>query len=65
MERIAVWFRNARYWHHRLMARYLRRRGWVVFYLAPEHRYCGMGNCWLELYQQSHKSDEEWNGGAR
>lgn len=43
---------NASTAHHRLMARYLERRGWVVFYLEEEHRTCLPGLCWLQLYQQ-------------
>ena len=47
----------------RLMMRYLRRRGWVVFWLDPECRHCyatnfGKGNpmdCWLELYNQGER----------
>jgi len=33
------------------MAYYLRRRGWVVFYLEDKHRHCRDGMCWLKLYQ--------------
>jgi len=45
-----VFFENAKTFHHRLMMRYLRKRGWVVFYLENEHRGC-KGLCWLNLYQ--------------
>jgi len=51
MEDLRVWLYNALRIHHRLMARYLRRRGWVVFYLEQEHRECRGGECWLEMYQ--------------
>ncbi len=37
--------------HHRMMMRYLRKRGWVVFYLEPKHRICNKGCCWLKLYE--------------
>lgn len=43
-----IW-NNVKTFHHRLMMRYLRRRGWVVFYLDPEHRTCNHV-CWLSLY---------------
>ena len=49
-ERIKLWFTNLPSLHHRIMARYLRRRDWVVFYLEPKYRKCN-GNCWLELYE--------------
>ena len=32
------------------MMRYLRKRGWVVFYLEEEHRWCN-DMCWLKLYE--------------
>ena len=51
MEKIKVWLRNARSIHHRLMANFLRRRGWVAFYLEEECRACNGGVCWLQLYQ--------------
>ena len=41
---------NASSAHHRLLARYLRKRGWVVFYLDSERRTC-KGGCWLTLYE--------------
>jgi hypothetical protein len=40
------------------MALYLRRRGWVVFYLEKEARFCNAGCCWLGLYE----SEEIENG---
>lgn len=50
------WFwltHNASSAHCRVLQRYLERRGWVVFYLEPEHRVCPGGGpcCWLQLYQ--------------
>jgi len=33
------------------IAKALRRRGWVAFYLEPEHRTCSEGFCWLKLYK--------------
>jgi hypothetical protein len=41
---------NASAFHHRLMANFLRRRGWVAFYLEPRARMCKDGVCWLALY---------------
>jgi hypothetical protein len=44
--------------HHRWMATFLRRRGWVVFYLDERVRFCvrrdppEMDGCWLRLYQE-------------
>lgn len=43
---------------NRWMAYWLRRRGWVCFYLDEQARRCGPqsmdeGGCWLALYQQS------------
>ena len=38
-----------------LMMRFLRRRGWVVFYLEEESRVCNSGTCWLKLYRQQEK----------
>jgi len=43
---------NLKTFHHRIMMRYLRKRGWVVFYLPKENRECTDGLCWLKLYQE-------------
>jgi len=54
MERFIVWLRNSRTFHHRIMMRYLQKRGWVVFYLEEAARECNVengGTCWLKLYQ--------------
>lgn len=45
-----IW-ENVKTFHHRIMMRYLRKRGWVVFYLEERHRKCN-GMCWLELYKK-------------
>lgn len=50
MSKIRVFLKNAKRFHHRVMMRFLRKRGWVVFYLEPEHRVCN-GTCWLKLYE--------------
>lgn len=54
IERVRVFFRNLPSAHHRLMARYLRRRGWVAFYLEEQHRECQVG-CWLRIYQDGER----------
>lgn len=48
-------FRNLLSWHHRLVADYLRKRGWVVFYLEEQARACNGDTCWMKLYQSSQK----------
>jgi len=48
-EKIMVWIRNALTFHHRVAARFLRRREWVVFYLPEDQREC-KDMCWLKLY---------------
>lgn len=48
-----IWH-NVFTFHHRMMMRYLRKRGWVVFYLEKEARHCNVengGTCWLKLYE--------------
>jgi len=51
MNDLTVFISNASRFHHRLMARFLRRRGWVAFYLEPEARKCCDDFCWLKLYE--------------
>jgi len=51
MAKLKVFLRNLKSIHHRIMMRYLRKRGWVVFYLEPESRICKDGFCWLKLYK--------------
>ena len=46
-------FRDCLSLHERLLARFLRRRGWVVFYLEEQSRVCNGDTCWLKLYQSS------------
>jgi hypothetical protein len=53
-----LWLRNIRTEHHRIMMRYLQKRGWVVFYLPEESRHCN-GICWLKLYRENHKEGEK------
>ena len=54
MDKISVWLHNALHFHERMMMRFLRKRGWVVFYLMPEDaRTCRDGTCWMKLYQEN------------
>jgi hypothetical protein len=50
-----TWLRNLRNIHHRIMMRFLRKRGWVVFYLEEEARVCNNGMCWLKLYNSEQR----------
>lgn len=50
MEKLKVWLKNAKSIHQRVMMRYLRKRGWVVFYLEPRNRVCNGDVCWLKTY---------------
>ncbi len=45
------WLHNVLRTHHKIMANFLRKRGWVVFYLEEEARHCMNGDCWLETYK--------------
>jgi len=38
--------------------RYLRKRGWVVFYLDEFARKCQSDFCWLNLYEQERLKGE-------
>lgn len=38
-------------WFERLLMRYLRRRGWVVFWLDEPAQHCS-AVCWLHEYRQ-------------
>jgi hypothetical protein len=42
----------------RWMMRFLRKRGWVVFYLDEPARKCFSGHCWLKLYESERLKDE-------
>ncbi len=56
--RLLVAARNSRSFHHRIMARFLERRGWVCFYLEEQARTCrDQGTCWLGLYEEGRKRD--------
>ncbi len=50
MKHFLTWLRNAKHFHHRIMMNYLRKRGWVVFYLEENVREC-RNMCWLKLYK--------------
>lgn len=47
-----VWLENLKSIHHKIMAKYLRKRGWVVFYLDEPFRICSDKNgvCWMKIY---------------
>jgi len=57
MYKVINWFRNLPRIHHRLMMQYLRKRGWVVFYLEEQARTCTNDLCWLRLYQSQSKKE--------
>jgi len=41
-------------WFEQLMMRYLRKRGWVVFYLEEQFRKCPDNTgCWMNLYNST------------
>jgi len=48
-----IW-ENVKTIHHRIMARYLCKRGWVVFYLEYKNRNC-KDMCWLRLWNDEQK----------
>lgn len=58
LNRIKTFLSNLKTLHHRLMMGYLRKRGWVVFYLEEKHRECKNGTCWLKLYQSQENTNE-------
>lgn len=39
-----------------MLARFLRKRGWVVFYLDEQARSCAHDHCWLQMYEQERKA---------
>ena len=51
--------KNLKTFHHRMMMRFLRKRGWVVFYLEPKARVCSNGTCWLKLYEAEQNNRNE------
>lgn len=60
---LAAWLlltiRNGRHFHERIIARFLEKRGWCVFYLEEYARHCSkQGTCWLELYEQGRKKND-------
>src|SRR5271167_809181 len=53
-ERLSVFLRNLPSTHQRWMAKYLRKMGWVVFYLEPKYRSCKNADfCWMKSYLDS------------
>jgi hypothetical protein len=55
---MAIIWGNVKTFHHRILANFLRKRGWVVFYLEDQHRVCNEDTCWLKLYlsEESNKN---------
>jgi hypothetical protein len=56
-----IW-NNIKTTHHRWMASWLKRQGWVCFYLEPQFRHCPAVDhnrrdftCWLALYEQGER----------
>lgn len=47
-------------WLNKWMMRYLRNRGWVVFYLDENARACDQrhGVCWLQLHENERKAHD-------
>ena len=60
VEDIKIWLHNVRYFPHKMMAKFLRKRGWVVFYLEEQSREC-KGVCWLDAYKSTQHSEEKKN----
>ena len=60
-ENLRVWWQNLLNLPWLTMAKILRRRGWVAFYLEPEHRTCSEGTCWLELYEVAASTAKIWD----
>jgi len=57
-----MWFKNLKTFHYRIMMRYLRKRGWVVFYLEEQNRKCD-GMCWLDLYNSQFNNEAQLAAG--
>jgi hypothetical protein len=60
MNKITTFLSNLKSFHHRIMMRYLRKRGWVVFYLEEQCRKpCSDEGCFLNLYYAALKQEEK------
>ena len=59
--RFWVWWNNFKNFPSRMMANYLKKHGWVVFYLDEQSRHCsGPGQvCWLEIYNAEERRRKE------
>ena len=53
---------NVLLWHQRWMCYYLRKRGWVVFYLEERARTCNEGTCWMKLYEAEMNKEGDSDG---
>ena len=51
--KLKTWIINLPNLPNLLMAKYLKKRGWVAFYLEEQCRTCNDGTCWLRLYEDS------------
>lgn len=55
---MAIIWNNVRNAPQRWAAKWLKRRGWVCFYLDQEYRTCNGGTCWLRLYQDGERREQ-------
>ncbi len=44
---------------NRWAAYWLRRRGWICFYLDEQARHCGPECCWMQLYLDGERRARE------
>jgi hypothetical protein len=51
--KIKLWFSNLPTLFQRILAEYLKKRGWVVFFLVEDARFCTKDTCWLRVYLQN------------
>lgn len=61
---VQCWLKNLPSTPQRWAAAWLKRKGWVVFYLDERSRQCGYGTCWMSLYNQGErpKHNEQRHG---
>lgn len=53
---MSSWIHNLLVLPEQVLVNYLRKRGWVVFYLDERSRECRGDMCWLKLYQSEESS---------
>ncbi len=56
MNRIQAFLKNLPGLPERLMAKYLKKKGWTVFWL-DENIDCKNKHCWLQIYRESEARD--------